>query len=116
MDYEKSYELIFDIIAVVAYAAAAVLFFIGLKTMISYTKTDGENAALFKKRSIKLLAIACGCFAVGKTCSNFIPMSHQDYNLFEIILQSVVEAVLKTGFLVLLPVVIKGKRNRGTSN
>ena len=52
MDYEKSYELIFDIIAVVAYAASAVLFFIGLKVMITYTKADGEKAAIFKKACI----------------------------------------------------------------
>ena len=120
MSYENSYELVFNIIAVVAYIAAAVLFFIGLKTMISYVKTEGDEAASgaasLKKKSIKLLAIACGSFAVGKTCANFIPMSNQDYNLFEIILQSVIESVLKTGFLVLLPVVIKGRKSRRDFN
>ena len=109
------YELIFNIISVIGYIVSAIFFFSGLKVMVNYTKSDGDEAALFKKRSITLLAIACGCYAIGKLCSNFIPMSNQDYNLLEIILQSVVEAVLQTGFLVLLPVVIKGKRNRGNS-
>ena len=111
-----SYELIFNIAAIVAYAVTAVLFFLGLKVMISYIKTDGEEAKLLKKKSIKLLAIACGCFAVGKACANFIPMSNQDYNLAEILFQSAADAVVKTGFLVLLPVVIKGRRNKGDSN
>ncbi|MCR4715113.1 MAG: hypothetical protein K5751_12150 [Treponemataceae bacterium] len=110
------YELIFNIFSIVGYVAAAVLFFIGLKVMISYVKTEGDVAQAHKKKSITILAIACGAFAIGKTCANFIPMSNQDYNLFEIILQSAAEAVVKTGFLVLLPVVIKGKRNRGNSN
>ena len=110
------YELVFNIISVIGYIVSAILFLIGLKVMINYVKSEGDDAASHKKRSIKLLAIACGCFAIGKLCSNFIPMSNQDYNLLEIILQSVVEAVLQTGFLVLLPVVIKGKRNRGNSN
>ena len=111
-----SYELTFNIVAIVAYVAAAVLFFFGLKVMISYIKAEGDEAKLLKNKSIKLLALACGCFAVGKTCANFIPMSNQDYNFAEIILQSVAEAVVQTGFLVLLPVVIKGRRNRGNSN
>lgn len=111
-----SYELIFNIIAIVAYIAAAVLFFLGLKVMIGYIKKDGDEAKELKRKSIKILAIACGCFALGKACANFLPMSKQDYNLAEIIIQSVAEAVVQTGFLILLPVVIKGRKNRSDSN
>ena len=109
------YELVFNIVAIVAYAGAAVLFFLGLKIMINYIKTEGDEASMLKKKSIKLLAFACGTFAVGKACANFIPMSNQDYNFAEILLQSIAEAVVQTGFLVLLPVVIKGRKNRGDS-
>lgn len=108
-----SYELVFNILSLAAYLAAAVLFFIGLKEMVSYLKKEGDEAASSKKKSIKILAIACGCYAAAKFCSNFIPMSNQDYNIFEILLQSVVEAGIQTGFLILLPVVIKGRRNKG---
>ncbi len=108
-----SYELIFNILSIAFFVAAAVLFFIGLKVMVSYLKKEGEEAALQKNKSIKLLAIACGGYAIGKFCANFIPMSKQDYNIIEIILQSVIEAVIQTGFLILLPVVIKGRRHKG---
>ncbi|MCR4939121.1 MAG: hypothetical protein K5930_03300 [Treponemataceae bacterium] len=108
-----SYILVFNILAIASFIAAAVLFFIGLKVMVNYMKKEGDEAVSLKNKSIRFLAIACACYALGKFCTNFVPMSNSDYNVAEILLQSVVEAVIQTGFLILLPVVIKGRRKKG---
>ncbi len=125
MDYTEQFEMILAILQIVMMIVSVTLFFLGLRKVFRFyyggknPETEGyrtpeqakKDTAEMRKGSLIFLAGGMLAFAGFSFCSLFMPMSIEGYNLFEIILQAVVNAFVNTGFLVLLPLVVRRRRH-----
>lgn len=110
-------DTIFAIIELIVMIAAVVLFFLGIKYAVDTIKADGESgsdkpktaAALYKK-SYLFIALAIVCYIITRFFANYYSMTAEGADTISVILQSLWEGVRNTGFLILLPFVLRKGR------
>lgn len=109
-----SKESILIICEIAAMIASVVLFFLGLYLPVRAMRKGGNDRAAqlssFNAVYMKsIVFLVCGVVASGlsKTFKNYTLMSSDGYELLGIFLQSLWEAVLSYGFLIIIPIIIK---------
>lgn len=110
----NSVTLFIDIAQLVLAVAAAAFFFWGLMTMVSglKRKDDAAYAAGRKKKSIIILICGCLLYMVYVFFADLESMLLADYNLLAVALHAFWRAVLNTGFIPLLPVVLQRTKKK----
>lgn len=102
--------------------ATLILFFVGFSIVVKALKTESDEdekkaKRIFMrsfKRSMCFLAGGLTAYAGTKFCSNASAMTAEGYGLFEIAVQSLIQAVLTAGFLLVIPYILIGwKFNTG---
>ena len=95
--------------------AAAVLVFVGLRRSVRdisfIDKEDPDNeqrrmtAAMYS--GMKTIGLALLAYFFSRFCCNYPPMRSEDYGWLGISLQSFWETIYRTGFLLLIPYIIR---------
>lgn len=116
-----SVDVILPVAAIVFFFASVVLFFLGLSACIRSMKQSGEDGSGDRqlsqrtfKRSVVLCSVAVLVFIFFCFCSNYIPMTEEGADILTVALQSLWQGIRNTGFLILLPVVLRKWRNPRT--
>lgn len=117
-------SIIISVVQIISVLASAVLFMLGIFAAvrnISYTNPSNpdEEAAVFSKstkKSLILIAVGLGVYFISRLCLNFAPMTEEDYGIFIIAAQSLLDTVKNVGFLILLPIIIRQWRKTARRN
>lgn len=116
-------EAILAIIELLCMAAAVILFFIGVKNAVDTVKLESEHdsashekAKVCYRRSFVIIGAAIFAYLITRVFSNYTEMTAGGADFLTVCLQSLWEAVRNTGFLLLLPIVIRKTRSNRIVN
>lgn len=107
--------IIISAVQIVTSIGSVILFIIGIFSALRYiniSRPDApeEEIATFNdamKKSTVLIAIGLVLYFISRFCVNLVPLAEQDYGVFTIAAQSLLDTVKNSGYLILLPVFLK---------
>lgn len=104
--------------------AAVALFFVALRTAvrdlgyIDKDNPDNEDKRMNKALSKSMILIGAGmaAYMISRSGANYYPMRAEGFGIFGTLIQSLWEAIWRTGFLLVVPYIIKQWRKTARIN
>lgn len=107
--------IIISAIQIVTSIGAVILFILGIFLSLRYIniakpdapeeEIDTFNSAV--KKSIIFIAIGLLLYFIARFCVNLVPLAEQNYGIMAIAAQALLDTVKNSGYLILLPVLLK---------